>query len=80
MPLWMKERNKELIMPKKSKLSSVNVETIRLFAHGRTSKEVAAEMFISTRAINQRVIRIKGALNCKTIAQLVYTLSKNGVI
>lgn len=61
-------------------LTSINLETVKLLAHGRTCREVAKEMCVSTRAVNERVIKIKSALNCKTITQVVYTLAKSGTI
>lgn len=61
-------------------LTSINLATVIHLAHGLTHCEIAAKEKVSTKAINERVRRIKEALNCRTSTQVVYTLAKAGTI
>lgn len=61
-------------------LTSINLETVKLLAHGLTCRKVAKEMCVTEKAIFERVNRIKKRLNCDTIIQVVYTLAKSGTI
>lgn len=61
-------------------LTSINLETVKYLAHGLTHGEIAAKEKVSTKAIDERVARIKRALNCDTVIQVVYTLAKSGTI
>jgi DNA-binding NarL/FixJ family response regulator len=62
------------------RLTARQQEVLRLFAEGRTAKEVAALLKISVRTAEAHKAHILEALGLRTIAELVHYAIRNGII
>jgi two-component system response regulator NreC len=63
------------------KLSTREIEVLRLVALGYTDKEIAEKLFISIKTVESHKYRIKDKLNVKRLADLVrYAIEKNILI
>jgi DNA-binding NarL/FixJ family response regulator len=62
------------------RLTARQQEVLRLFAEGRTAKEVAALLKISVRTAEAHKAHILESLGLRTIAELVHYAIRNGII
>jgi DNA-binding NarL/FixJ family response regulator len=61
-------------------LSSREQEVLRLFSQGKSNKEIAGELFISTRTVESHKNHIMQKLELKTIVDLIKFAIKNGIL
>jgi len=70
----------ELQKPSASGLSPRQTEVLRLIAQGKTMKEVAAELNISTRTAEAHKYQMLDHLGLKTTAQLIHLAVQQGLV
>jgi two-component system response regulator NreC len=61
-------------------LSSREQEVLRLFSQGKSNRDIADELFISTRTVESHKNHIMQKLELKTIVDLIKFAIKNGIL
>ena len=62
------------------RLSTRELQVLRLFASGRTSKEVAEALFLSLHTVNNHRKNMMAATGCRNIPELVKLVADQGVL
>ena len=66
--------------PDGSEASDREKQVLRLVAQGKTSKEIAAQLKLSTRTVETYRVRLKRKLNARNVAELLSRARERGLV